>query len=78
MPLESDVVSDHSDNDDLDSHHDDDNVDEIRSMEGDQFENSLQRVFSESYWPHIPHKFEETIPQNMNGDCVFVLNAQNR
>ena len=47
-------------------------------MEGDQFENSLQRVFSELYWAHIPRKFVEKIPQNIYGDCVFVLNAQNR
>ena len=46
-------------------------------MEGDQFENSLQRVFSESYLAH-PRKFVETIPQNINGDCVFILNPQNR
>ena len=47
-------------------------------MEGDQLENSLQRVFSESYGVHIPRKFVETIPQNINGDCVFALNARNR
>ena len=47
-------------------------------MEGDQFENSLQRFFSELYWAQIPRKFVETIPQNTYGDCVFVLNAQNR
>ena len=65
-------------NDDLDSHHDDDSDDEIRSIEGGQFKNSSQRVFSESYWAYIRRKFAETIPQNINGDCVFVLNAQNR
>ena len=47
-------------------------------MEGDQFENSLQRVFSESYCTHIPRKFVETIPQNISGDCGFVLDAKNR
>ena len=47
-------------------------------MEGKKFGNSLQRVFSESYWAHIPRKFVETIPQNIIGDCVFVLNARNR
>ena len=78
LHLKSDVVSDDNDNDDLDSHHDDDSDDEIKSMEGDQFENFLQRVFSESCWAHIPRKFAETIPQDINGDCVFVLNAQSR
>ena len=52
--MESDAVSDDNDNDDLDSHHDDNSNDEIRSKKGDQFENSLQRVFSESCWAHIP------------------------
>ena len=47
-------------------------------MEGDQFENSLQRFFSDSYWAYISPRFAETIPQNINGDCLFVLNAQNR
>ena len=47
-------------------------------MKGDQFKNSLQRDFNESYWAHIPRNFVETIPQNINGNCVFVLNTQNR
>ena len=65
-------------NDDLDSHHDDDSDGEIRSMEDDQFENFLQRVFSESYWADTPRKFTEAIPQNINGDFVFILNPENR
>ena len=73
--MESDAVSDDNDNDDLDSNHDDDSDEEIRSIKGDQFENSLQRVFNES---ERICEFVETIPQNLNGDCVFVLNAQNK
>ena len=47
-------------------------------MEDVQFENFLQRVFSESYWADTPRKFTEAIPQNINGDFVFILNPQNR
>ena len=47
-------------------------------MEDDQFENFLQRVFSESYCADTRRKFTEAIPQNINGDFVFILNPQNR
>ena len=78
LHLESDVVLDDHDNDDLYSHHDDDSDDEIWNMEGEQFENSLQRVFNEFYWTYISHKFVETILQNINCDCVFIMNAKKR
>ena len=57
LHLQSDVVKDDHDNDDLDSHHDDDSDDKIRSIEDEQFENSLRRVFIEPNWAHIPRKF---------------------